>query len=111
MYPVVSAASICAKVIRDGVLTNWRWIEKGLQVHYPVPKTSKTSSKDKSGKGKKIKTISKKVESDTESDEGDLGEGQEVYIDTETDGSTMTFGSGYPAGSFLALALLLLLTS
>ncbi|KAI8372970.1 ribonuclease HII [Radiomyces spectabilis] len=30
LYPVVSAASICAKVTRDQILQNWIWTEQGL---------------------------------------------------------------------------------
>lgn len=28
LYPVVSAASICAKTSRDALLTNWKFLEK-----------------------------------------------------------------------------------
>ncbi|ORX59017.1 ribonuclease HII [Hesseltinella vesiculosa] len=30
LYPIVSAASICAKVTRDQILEQWQWTEKGL---------------------------------------------------------------------------------
>ncbi|KAI8078767.1 ribonuclease HII [Halteromyces radiatus] len=32
LYPIVSAASICAKVTRDQILSEWIWIEKGLNI-------------------------------------------------------------------------------
>lgn len=31
LYPCVSAASICAKVTRDGILKNWVFAEKGME--------------------------------------------------------------------------------
>ncbi|KAF7724102.1 Ribonuclease H2 subunit A [Apophysomyces ossiformis] len=32
LYPIVSAASICAKVTRDQAIQNWIWTEKGLEI-------------------------------------------------------------------------------
>ncbi|KAI7903156.1 ribonuclease H-like domain-containing protein [Cokeromyces recurvatus] len=32
LYPIVSAASICAKVTRDQFIQNWEWTETGLQL-------------------------------------------------------------------------------
>ncbi|KAI9475752.1 MAG: ribonuclease H-like domain-containing protein [Benjaminiella poitrasii] len=32
LYPIVSAASICAKVTRDQVVQNWEWTEQGLEL-------------------------------------------------------------------------------
>ncbi|KAI9302701.1 ribonuclease HII [Cunninghamella echinulata] len=32
LYPIVSAASICAKVTRDQITKNWIWTEPGLQL-------------------------------------------------------------------------------
>jgi ribonuclease H2 subunit A len=32
IYPIVSAASICAKVIRDDILSNWEFVESRLSV-------------------------------------------------------------------------------
>ncbi|KAJ3088898.1 Ribonuclease H2 subunit A [Quaeritorhiza haematococci] len=31
LYPVVSAASICAKVTRDEILNNWKFVESGME--------------------------------------------------------------------------------
>ncbi|KAL0074114.1 ribonuclease HII [Phycomyces blakesleeanus] len=32
LYPIVSAASICAKVTRDQIVQNWIWTEEGLDI-------------------------------------------------------------------------------
>merc|ERR1719216_590529 len=38
LFPVVSAASICAKVTRDDILENWTFIEQNLE----IPNTKET---------------------------------------------------------------------
>eukprot|EP00731_Ephydatia_muelleri_P036915 Em0354g2a len=32
LFPIVSAASICAKVIRDATLKEWRFVERGVEI-------------------------------------------------------------------------------
>lgn len=32
IYPIVSAASVCAKVIRDRVITGWKFVEPNVQI-------------------------------------------------------------------------------
>jgi len=48
LYPVVSAASICAKVTRDDILEQWQFVERHLKDSNPTPKSAgKSGSTDR----------------------------------------------------------------
>lgn len=80
IYPVVSAASICAKVTRDDIMENWSFIEQGFN--------------DESA----CQNVAHAKEGDDELyDKEDID--QEVSLKRK---SKSRFGSGYPSGDYCA---------
>lgn len=80
LYPVVSAASICAKVTRDDILENWYFIENHLKHLNPKTTTQQNQDKNDNDDCKQLE-INDVIDTDNDEDED---EDIDIDINIET---------------------------